>query len=167
MYTIGLEDNADAVAYFDYPVYEVHHDFDDGSSYATSDWPEYAIKYHLLCQEYITNFFIDNQEMKAILFNDFINRLSFCYLVEQALIYNKDEEFDPTRFNGDFKRAVNYCMDTFDVSVNDIYDAYGNHDYNNSYNNVMASVGYEFDITVPFRGLIEQVLNRGGKDGKK
>ena len=43
---INHVDGQSVISYYDYPVYEVHHDFDDGNSFAIDNWTDYAIKYH-------------------------------------------------------------------------------------------------------------------------
>ena len=44
-----------SINHYDYPVYEVHHDIDDGLSYALSNWVDYLCRYRLLYKQKIGN----------------------------------------------------------------------------------------------------------------
>lgn len=77
---------------FEYPVYEVHHDIDEGLSFALSNWVDYLCKYHLEAEKELIIFFKDKVKDISVMKNDYIINFIFCFYLIQGLI--QDEEID-------------------------------------------------------------------------
>ncbi len=136
--------------YFDYPVYEVHHDSDIYTSFAHGNWVDYACKYHLLMAEYMVDHCIAVDEMDDNVEDNFISSLVFCFLMCNAMMYDDFMLIDSVPH---FNRAIKYYEKTFGKNVDNIVRWFED-DADRVYDLKIAaegSTGIEFDEVVSFR----------------
>ena len=93
--------------YYDYPVYEVHHDFEEYTSFAHGRWKDYICKYHLLSAEYKAEHCIQQNEINSRVEDDYISGVVFSWLLCCA---NGDKLEDCAP---EFRRAVEFYEKTF------------------------------------------------------
>lgn len=146
------------IEHYDYPVYEVHHDIEDGKSYAMSNWVEYLIKYHLLCQIYLTQDLMvyDNEELNQRLKEDYLNAVLFGYMLLQALIVDQTEELDVDAQKRYFRKAVQFYCLKFDGSKDDFINHY-NEDAERVqmyHEGAVGSSGVEFENSESYEDFI-------------
>lgn len=141
------------IARYDYPVYEVHHDIDDGKSYAMTNWEEYLIKYHLLCAKYVADFFHDfKEEMEP----DYLENFIFCYYLLQGLALDQDDEIDLRQCVLCFKDAAEFYEEFFGKTTQDIINYYNSYDnLDGLRNGAISSTGVEFNEYFNFADFVE------------
>lgn len=74
------------VKWYDYPVYEVHHDIERELSFSSQSWADYACKWHLLGAKYRLQFFEGKPDLIPSLRHDFLGDFIFCYFIFQGLL---------------------------------------------------------------------------------
>lgn len=115
----------DCVLYYDYPVYEVHHDILDRKSYALSNWTDYCIKYHLLYAELaVRRFMFDNRRDMDYLEDFYINQMIFIFLMAECLIQDPDINFDISEYKREFSRAFDFYEGFFGKPRKNIADVF-------------------------------------------
>lgn len=112
------------IMHFDYPVYEVHHDNEDGLSFAMRNWVDYCCKYHLLYKEYLTKFFIKYENLYDLLFEEYCDNFIFVYFMCQGLMIDSDVKFSMEVNKKYFKRAINFIKITFGKEEKDLISYY-------------------------------------------
>lgn len=145
-------------AYYDYPVYEVHHDLDRFGSFAIDNWIEYAIKYHLLSTEYLIEDFLGIPEIVGDIKCRFTNDFIFAYMIFQGLITDEDVIIDVNEQMSYFKRALNFYLAEFNTIEQEIIDYYNNNPdmVKSLYQGAVGSIGRgEFEITQPFDSFVK------------
>ena len=155
-----IDDTGAEIIHYDYPVYEVHHDLEDGKSYALSNWVDYLIKYHLLCQIYLTDSLIIYEGMEDVLRQDFENGFIFTYMLLQGLIADEDENVSEQYQRRHFGKALKYYVNTFNATEDDLIDYYESDPDNveNYKQGAVGSVGLDFEISIPFEDFIRGLL---------
>lgn len=161
---IELLDGTDAkIDRYDYPVYEVHHDFDDGLSYALENWTEYAIKYHLLSNQYIVKYFIPLMDTYDTLKEDleftYINNFVFVYYLFQALIQEETDTIDIEQEKNYFRKALKFYIETFDGSKESMYIYYIKHEdaIHTMYAGARDSIGHDFEMVETFFDFLHEL----------
>lgn len=101
------------IARYYYPVYEVHHDIEDGLSYALANWGEYLTKYHLLAAQYIAEDFIGFKQIRDEIEEFYIISFVSAFFLLQGLLQDNEVEFDRSEGFSYFKDAVQFFEDTF------------------------------------------------------
>lgn len=102
------------IYHFDYPTYEVHHDRDIEESFSSESWGRYLVKYQLIRQQYLTDFFKSNMQMRLRLKESYIKNIIQAFFQMEGLMITNDlqgEEFHSLA--RDFYNAVEYFKDTF------------------------------------------------------
>ena len=90
---VDLENEDDLIRYYDYPVYEVHHDANN-VSLAHSNWKEYIYTYHLLYKKYVLEYFNNTNPFVCMKIKlGYMHGLIFSYFVIQSLIQDSNIEF--------------------------------------------------------------------------
>lgn len=161
MYYISYCDKTDKdnLGRFDYPVYEVHHDIDDGLSFALDNWSDYCCKYHLLYKQYLTDYFINYNHMKEILYDDYISNFIFCFFLYEGLILDDDEEFGIDDGKIYFKQSIEYFERVFDQPRQELINFY----YNNKeyvdalLESAFDSIGFEFINYIEFGDFVNSL----------
>lgn len=151
--------NEYSIQYYDYPTYEVHHDVEDGYSFAMSNWCNYLIKYHLLNKEYVTDYFIKNEDIKEILLEEYCNNFIFCFFLAQCLMLDNEFNFKLEEHKQHFKRAILYYLNTFDKNVDYLINYYkeNNENTNNIHDSATISTGIEFINFINFENFIRNL----------
>ena len=119
-----LDEHGNKIGYYDYPVYEVHHDIDDGLSFALSNWADYVVKYHLLCTQYIMEDYHKYIHMRDDLISDGMVTLLFAFFSIQYLISSNEEEYDIEEQMSYFYKYIEYFTQTFRILKQDIINWY-------------------------------------------
>lgn len=147
------------IVYFDYPVYEVHHDTNCGLSFALRNWADYCCKYHLLYKEYLTCDFIKNKKINDLLLYEYMDNFIFCYFLSQGLLIDKDVDFDLLLYKKYFKRALDYFKTTFNKTDEYLINYfYSNRDNANTLlSGAFSSIGFEFNISVNFDVFVKTI----------
>lgn len=147
------------IIYFDYPVYEVHHDYVFGLSFALRNWADYCCKYHLLFKEYLVCDFIKNKKIYNVLLNEYMDNFIFCYFLSQGLMMDDDVDFNLQLYKKYFKRALDFFKNTFNKT-----DEYlTNYFYRNKDNasalmqGAFLSIGFEFNISINFDVFVRTI----------
>ncbi len=147
------------IEHYDYPVYEVHHDIQEGLSYALSNWVDYLCKYRLLYKQKLVDDFFDIADTDELR-TEYINNIIFCYFLAEGMMLDKDINFYFDENKKYFNQAINYYMNKFD----DIY--YSIIFYFEKQENLVESIrqsaiesiGFEFDDYLSFRRFIKDCL---------
>ena len=148
-----FDDPETRIARYDYPVYEVHHDIEDGKSYAMSNWEDYLIKYHLLCEKCVADFF---HGWKDELEEEYLDNFIFCYYLLQGLALDQGDEIDLKKCLLCFKDAADYYKEHFQKTSDDIINYYHAHDgLDVLKSGAVASTGVEFDEYFNFDEFVE------------
>lgn len=150
--------NISLIEYFEYPVYEVHHD-DYLKSFAHSNWVDYVCKYHLLYKQYVVEFF--EKEIQQQLYNYWIDGFIFCYMMLQDIANSKELEVNYKEIFNDFKQALDFYKKTFNKTAEDLIKYYRNHPQQiaNIKAGVECSTGAEYKEILPFRHFI-RIINK-------
>jgi glycosyltransferase involved in cell wall biosynthesis len=158
-YLIYCEKNGeDMIQYYDYPVYEVHHDLSKELSFAHRNWGEYLCKYHLLYKNYVIEFFKDKDIIES-LEEDFLNNFIFAYFLYQALLQDTDISFQKSEAKY-FNTSLDFYKQTYCKSERDII----NYFYRNNslvksiYESATLSAGFEFKRTFPFEKFLYKII---------
>lgn len=154
---IEYVDESDATFdYYDYPVYEVHHDIDEEKSFAISHWVDYLIKYHLLAQIYLTEDLIKYSSLNNVLRDEYIDNFIFCYFLLQGLMADETEMIDIGEQKKYFKEALLFFTKKFFEYKKYIIDYYKNNEeyVNTLWEGASKSVGFEFDETLSFEDFV-------------
>lgn len=149
-----------SIEHYDYPVYEVHHDIEDGFSFAMRNWCDYLCRYRLLYKEYLTEDFIQYPHMKNILLKEFCDNIIFCFFLCQGLILDDDFEFNIEDNIQYFKRAITYFINSFNEEI-DYLISYYNDNIENT-NNILlsakSSTGIEFESFIQFDTFVTELI---------
>lgn len=161
MYFISYCDKGDKdnLGRYDYPVYEVHHDIDDGLSFALDNWVDYCCKYHLLYKQYLTDYFIQNEEMVDVLCQDYIDNIIFCFFLCEGLSLDEEEEFEFTDCIPYFQKAIQYFEKTFGKPRQEIIDTFYNNEKSTRtiHESACSSVGFQFENQENFGDFIRSL----------
>ena len=118
----------DLIKYFDYPTYEVHHDRDIEESFSSEDWGRYLIKYQLIRQQCLTDFFKENLEIRQRLKDPYIrNLIQAFYQLEGLMAREQIDKEDFHNLAKDFENAIKYFQENFFSDKEAILDYYYNH----------------------------------------
>ena len=145
---------------FEYPVYEVHHDIQEGLSFALSNWVDYLCKYHLLSEEYLIDFFLNKIDIK-LMEESYIESFIFCFFLIQGLLEDDDIDFDLKKNLKYFKRALQYFKNVFETNSSTLINYY--HNIDNLYiidslcESAKESTGIDFEYTLVFDTFISQL----------
>ena len=102
------EGRLNLIKYYNYPVYEVHHDRDEGLSFALSNWVDYISKYHFLFRIYVVEFFKDFPRVQIELKDSFLESFVLGYFLTQGVLK------DPTvSFNNAVLKYANQAIEYF------------------------------------------------------
>lgn len=152
-----MQDTSDLIQYFDYPVYEVHHD--NSSSFALSNWIDYIYHYHIICYQYVIQFFKQHAPYAlAELKNSFIHNLIFSYFLILGLEQDKNLEFSKSL--QDFYDAVSFFETEFHTSKKELLEYYSKHTKIVSNLRAGASLSLGFDIQLDSNNSFLNVLNK-------
>ena len=158
---IHFLDNPDYEQWWDYPVYEVHHDIDDGRSYSIRHWSEYLIRSHLKSSQYVADFFGECEgELWDHLREEFIKDFIFCYFLLQGVAMDSDVVLDYDAEMEHFKDAYEYLCDHFGGTKHDLLDYYNSQSdiVENLWDGAQISTGIEFDEYLVFESFIEGIV---------
>lgn len=149
--------NTSLIVYFEYPVYEVHHD-DYLKSFAHSNWIDYVCKYHLLYKQYVVDFFDKENQQK--LYNYYVDGFIFCYMMLQDIGHNKELDVDYEDIFNDFKQALTFYQDTFNSTPEDLTKYYRSHPQKiaNLKLGVEGSTGASYSEIISFRNFIKILI---------
>ena len=148
------------IEYYDYPVYEVHHDVDEGKSFALSNWVEYVIKYHLLCQQYIIDEFHTYIQLRNTLVSDYVSVVIFAYFALFALLEDDEEEVNVDEQKGYMRDFIEHCSEVLRLPEDLLVSTYENNpDFvQGIISGVEGSTGISpITTTVPFRKFINSL----------
>ena len=145
------------IEYFEYPVYEVHHDSDIQMSFAHSKWIDYACKYHLLYHQYVVEFF--DKGIQRELYRYYIRGFIFCYMMLQDLVNNHSDRIDLEDIYQDFRNALKFYKRTFNLDTKFLINFYKNnpHVVENIKAGVLLSTGAEYKEYISFRSFIREI----------
>lgn len=154
---IDLNNSEERIGHYDYPVYEVHHDIYDWSSFALENWDEYCCKYHLLYKQYVVDYCVDNGIDLDIIRDDYVNNFIFCYYLANALVDDLDFNLNIEDFNKHFSDALVYFESVFNISR----DYFINYFIDNKKEiediiklEAEATVGYSVDLKINFEDFV-------------
>lgn len=148
------------VDHYDYPVYEVHHDTDDGLSFALSNWIDYICKYHLLYKQYVMDFFANRRYLRKVLIEDYMDSFIFCYMMIQGLMLDNDVDFDFQENMKHFIRSIQYFENYFSKDRSYLIGYY----YNNEGNDVsllksaISTIGFEYNEFLSFDEFVNNLI---------
>lgn len=153
-------DKEKAIKYFYYPVYEVHHDIEEYTSYSFEDWADYLCKYHLLCDIYVMNFFENRKEQLSFLKKDLMEDFIFVFFLAQALILDRDVVFDLTENAIYFKNFLITFNRIYNTNQKDFINYYYNNlqIVNSSFESAIISSGIKFKSFISFKEFINNCL---------
>ena len=160
LYIENIETNGrELIAYYDFPVYEVHHDIDEGLSFALGNWAEYICKYHMLYKEYVIEYFKDRPEMKDTLMTDYINNLIFGYFLLEGIMMDDDVEVDYIAAVKRFHRAVNVFERYFKKNRSYIIEYFYADEFrrNGFLMSAWQSIGFSFEDYMSFDEFIDKL----------
>lgn len=154
-----IELNNGQIDHFDYPVYEVHHDIEDGLSYALSNWVDYLCKYRLLYKQKIVDEFYGVYDTNTLQV-EYIDNLIFCFYLAEGMLFDEEINFKFSENKKYFTDAINFYTDKFKEGYKSIIDYY------NTYNDwakelkqsASETVGYEFDDALSFEKFISSCI---------
>ncbi len=148
------------IKYFNYPVYEVHHDTSEGLSFALRNWVDYLSKYHFLYRIYIIDFFKDYPRVQMELKNSFLETIFLGYFLTQGVLKDSTIVFDENVFKY-ANQAIDYFKDFYKVSEEELLSfALENSSYmEDAYRKAVQSVGFEFEITHSFKDYLSLIKN--------
>ncbi len=152
------DNNLFAIQYYDYPIYEVHHDEIKGS-FASSNWLDYAIKYHLESQKLLTEDFLDFPKMKKGLIDLYIQNFIFCYFIyiclieDEAFIFNRAEQLDH------FRDALDFFINKLSGSKHLLIKYFNKkpNDVENALQGAIASTGIYIENPNTFKDFINSL----------
>lgn len=147
------------IQYYDYPAYEVHHD-DGQKSFAHSNWVEYLIKSHLLCQQYLTEFFLQYPQTVKLAKVEFINNFIFCYYLFLYITNDDDLFFDYEEQLNYFRESLQFFTDNVNGTKEELIQYYKQYPYlvEDLKNGASVSTGVtEIEDEKPFRFFIENL----------
>lgn len=160
--------NINQIGRFDYPVYEVYHDIDDGYSYALRNWEDYCIKYRLLYKQCLINDFIEidseqnDEELFISLFVDYIQNFIFCFYLAIGLQYDEDVQYDiyADKNRKLFKYALEFYQEIIGGDLNDFIDYYNNNKIivDDIINTTYITLGFEYEINYSFIDFVDSLL---------
>lgn len=155
LHHIKYIDTLSSVEYYEYPAYEVHHDSDDYTSFAHSNWVDYVCRYHLLYRQYVVEFF--NKEIQKKLYDYFVDGFIFCYMMLQDIDESPDLEVDYDEVFNDFKSSLEFYKKTFNSTSEDLIKFYRSHPskINNIKLGVEGSTGSPYKEKLAFRQFIK------------
>ena len=160
---INHVDGQSVINYYDYPVYEVHHDFDDGNSFAIDNWVDYAIKYHLQCRMYLAQDLLErygnNQEIYSEAKKELMDCFISSFMTLHALVTDENEQVNEQDHLRHFRRALRLFIKLFKTSKEELIEWY-EHDKDHThvlYEGVVASVGREFGIPESIADFINKL----------
>lgn len=159
-YITYCDDGDMEITYYDYPVYEVHHDIDEEQSYAISNWVEYLLHSHLQCQEYITDDFIKYKKMHDLLLDEYLCALVFGFYSLMSLLNDDDIEIDYDKQQSIFRYAIEHFERVFNMSRQDVIDFYNNNpeDCMSILEGVKESTGQDdIPVIIPFQTFINSL----------
>lgn len=147
------------VEHYDYPVYEVHHDIDEGFSYAFSNWVDYLCKYRLLYKQKLVDDFFDIAD-KEELKNEYINNIIFCYFLAEGMMIDNDIDFSFDDNKKYFKQALDYYTRKFNDIYYSIIFYFEKHELlvESIWQSAIESIGFEFDDYLSFGQFIKECL---------
>lgn len=154
---IDLVDGTADRTWWDYPVYEVHHDIDDGLSYATSNWQDYLIKYHLLSQIYVSDFFKPYVDLNDPLRYRYMNNYVFCYFMLLGIMLDNDVDCNVQDALEDFTNALDYYYDRFGGSDADMIQFYNDEDIESIQSAAEISTGVKIEPFIAFEEFIRNL----------
>ena len=148
------------IHYFDYPVYEVHHDIDRELSFAFSHWTDYLCKYHLLYKSYVIDFFKDI-EIKKSLEEDFKNNFIFAYFLLQGLVQDIENSFIQTNELIHFQNALKFYKKTYNKNEDNIISYYEENPQlvKSLHKSAISSAGFRFKEIYNFKKFVEKIMN--------
>lgn len=111
-----------SIQYFNYPVYEVHHDY-ERKSLAHSNWNDYSIQYRLLCQQYIIEDCILYPGIKSELKQEFIKNFIFCYFNYLICLETELNTIEQLQY---FRQALQFFCQMFSSRKSEILTYYKN-----------------------------------------
>ena len=116
-----LQGRENLIKYFEYPVYEVHHD--NSKSFALNNWVDYAYDYHFLYKKYVIQFFKQYYPYTLTsLKTDFIEHIISMYFFILALEQDKDLKFQKKLDR--FYEAIEFYIQNFNGSYKDLMSYY-------------------------------------------
>ena len=144
---------------YDYPVYEVHHDIEDGLSFALSNWVDYICKYHLLYKEYVMDFFKDRKELRGCFVGEYMDSFIFCYLMMQGLMLDHDVYFDYEYNKKYFIRSLKYFEKYFNLSSDDMITYYYSSEGNviSLLKSAISTIGFEYNEFLSFYDFVKEL----------
>jgi glycosyltransferase involved in cell wall biosynthesis len=161
---INLYGNPKEMIYrYEYPTYNVHHDWDERLSFAYSNWTQYICKYRLQFTQYYSEFFESDIENRDSLKEETLNNLIYCYCLYLSLKANEQElPFDEDEALETFYNTIQYIMKTYDLSQDQVADYFYQNPstVHNIYKATFESVGFKFTKSFSFKSFIKYVNSK-------
>ena len=154
---IQAVDNKNHDGRYDYPVYEVHHDFDDGFSYALSNWREYVVDARLQGAIYLADFYDGYDAATEHVKNEFLNIFCFSQCMWQGLMSDTDNiisDRDMKLCLDAFRSARNYYIEHFGGDDSDIVDHY-NANKDAFFEGAHGSMGFQYEEFIEIEDFIK------------
>lgn len=155
----------DLIQWYDYPVYEVHHDFDTELSFAFSHWVDYLCKYRLLSIIYRIDFFKTDLSLHDTLKKELYEALIFEFFIFESFMQQQEYQSYETKIFLDLYDIIQYCINNFKITAKEIIDYfYNNPDIRQAlYDSACLSSGIHIDRTAySFPKFIKILYNYTG-----
>ena len=154
---IATYEGEDYIQRYDYPVYEVHHDTDDGKSFSFSNWVEYICKYHLLSAYYEAEFFSFDQDLRYEMFERLCDSFMFGFYASEGLIQDERVNVNIIELTEVFLDIAQKYKNTFNIQAEDLIRYYETERTarRGIYNAVSLSIGFEPEKTRSFRHFVK------------
>lgn len=149
------------IGYFDYPVYEVHHDIEDRGSFAFDHWAEYIVKYHLLYNMYVLDFFKFKLKMRKALYDEYVSGIIFGYFLFEGVLMDTSVETDYISSMEFFSKAIDKYEKYFKKSRQELVDYFYNESNKDKIQGLLesawGSIGFEFSDYMSFEEFIDKL----------
>ena len=140
-------DNESSISWYDYPVYEVHHDFDTELSFSFQHWSDYLCKYHLMYTRYAVDFFAQDKELYEELKKDLFEGFIFAFYLFIGLKYDTSVKSDEANIFDCFYTFIKYCQEKFNISQEEFISYFNDNKplVKSLYRSACVSVGNNFN----------------------
>lgn len=160
---IKYKDNhstTDRIKYFNYPLYEVHHDKSNNISFAFRHWNDYLVKYHLLYNRYLLYRFYDIYD-KTPIADLMVSSFIFCSYLAQGLEQSSGDNFDLNDYKQDFKDYIQDFTTYLQLSKQYVIDWANVHAKSLDSNRKSASIsiGYNIEHTESMADFINRIYD--------
>lgn len=115
--------------WYDYPIYIVHHDLDDSSSFSFDNWEDYICRYHIEGVDKVVQFFLEYPQAKEALIEYFYDGFIFgfylysCVLCQHPLFKRKERR----KYREYFRAAMKTYVEELGGSKEKLLNYYNTH----------------------------------------